>query len=250
MKASNYFAVIPQWIILNPDLSDGAVRLYALLRRYADKSGTAWPKVTTLAEQLDKGPRTIQRMLGELEAVGALRIKPHYHDDGRQGANRYIVVSENPSLLAWGGVEDDTDEDDTGDTHNQSHKNESQQGQADNRAALFDAMMVAWLSQTDNSKLTKSERGRINKAITELVRIDATPEQVIERADTYRRRMPSATISPQAIVRNWNAIAPETKRHRHDFTMVDETDEGVLYRCACGQEAEVDAPIKKGTSNA
>jgi DNA-binding transcriptional ArsR family regulator len=238
MKASNYFAVVPQWIILNTDLSDGAVRLYALLRRYADKSGEAWPRVTRLADQLEKGQRTIQRHLQELEAAGALRIKAYHHDDGRQGANRYIVVSENPSLLAWGGVEDDTDDHATGDTHKESHRNESQQG---NRAKLFDAMMKAWLNQTDHSKLTKSERGRINAAISELDRIGATPDEIIDRADAYRRRMPSATISPQAIARNWNAIAPTTLKHNHVWAIIDDRADGVLYRCKCGLESLVPA---------
>jgi hypothetical protein len=238
MKATNHFAVVPQWIILHPDLSDGAVRMYALLRRYADRSGTAWPRISTLAEQLSKGQRTVQRHINELEKVGALRIKPHYHDDGRQGANRYIVVSENPTLLAYGGAEDDTPEGDTGDTHNESHKNESQQGR---RAILFDAMTQAWLGHSDHHRLTKSERGRINQAITELDRIGATGDDIIERAQVYRRRMPSATISPQAIARNWNSIDPgfETASHAHDWTIFNEHDAGIDYRCECGAETTV-----------
>ena len=238
MKADNYYAVVPQWIIVNTDLSDGAVRLYALLRRYADKSGEAWPRVSTLADQLAKGQRTIQRSLQELETAGALRIKPYHHTDGRQGANRYIVVSENPTLLTWEGDENGTVEGDTGDTHKESHSNESQQGR---RASLFEAMMKAWLNQSDHTKLTKSERGRINAAIGELDRIGATPEEIIERADAYRTRMPDATISPQAIARNWNAIAPTTLKHNHVWEIIDDRADGVLYRCKCGLESLVPA---------
>ncbi len=241
MKADNYFAVVPQWVILNPDLSDGAVRLYALLRRYADKSGEAWPRVGTLASKLAKGERTIQRHISELENAGALRVKPQYYGDGRQGANRYVVVSENPSLLAYGGDEDDTDVHANSDTQKESHSNESQQPQVDRRAALFDGMMKAWLGHEDSSKLTKSERGRINQAITELDRIGATPEQIIERAEAYRVRMPDATISPQAIARNWNAIAPTTLKHNHDWMLVEDRPDGVLYSCKCGLESLVPA---------
>lgn len=98
MGADNYFAVVPEWVIDHPEISDGAVRLYAVLRRYADKGGRAWPSMGTLSDRLHKSERQVRRHMRELEEVGAVRVHPHY-TDGQQGANLYIVVSTPPTGL-------------------------------------------------------------------------------------------------------------------------------------------------------
>lgn len=50
-------------------------------------SSCPYPSVQTIADQLSRTPRTIQRTLRGLEARGWIKITPAHYPDGRQGAN-------------------------------------------------------------------------------------------------------------------------------------------------------------------
>jgi hypothetical protein len=43
MRASTPFAMVPEDITFHPDLSDGAIRLYAALAQHADREGRCRP---------------------------------------------------------------------------------------------------------------------------------------------------------------------------------------------------------------
>jgi len=51
---------------------------------YADPDGKCWPKVETLAFDSEVSKRTIQRKLGELQALGLIRVIPQYDQKGKQ----------------------------------------------------------------------------------------------------------------------------------------------------------------------
>lgn len=53
---------------------------------------------------------------------------------------------------------------------------------------------------------TSTERGRLNKAIKELLEVGATPAQISERASEYRRRYQDAALTPQALTGNWSSL--------------------------------------------
>ncbi len=68
------FSIIPEWILDHSDLSHGAVRLYGILARYADKQGVCWPSRATLALRLRCTPITVDRWATQLVEVEALTI--------------------------------------------------------------------------------------------------------------------------------------------------------------------------------
>ena len=70
---------------------------------------------------------------------------------------------------------------------------------------LFESLASA--CGLDWKQLTRTERGRLNKAVKELREIGATPEQVRERAAIYRQRCPDYFLTPQALVGNWSLMA-------------------------------------------
>lgn len=76
MSNTNGFTVISNDVIQNKNISVGAKSLYFLLSSYcfADKK-ECFPSQKTLAEQLNKSVRTIQRWLKELEENGLIQIK-------------------------------------------------------------------------------------------------------------------------------------------------------------------------------
>ena len=84
------FAMVPEWI-LDAEVSDRAVRLYAVLARYADGSGRAWPGRALLAKRVRCSKDSIDRAMAELVAVGAITKRGRVSADGDQTSNLYVV---------------------------------------------------------------------------------------------------------------------------------------------------------------
>ena len=66
------FAQVCHLVTLDGTLSDGAVRLYMLLLKYAQDKGACWPGITRLARELHKSKRTVKRYLMELVERGLI----------------------------------------------------------------------------------------------------------------------------------------------------------------------------------
>lgn len=66
IRVDRRFAIIDEWV-LDLDISDRALRLYAILLRYADKdTHKAFPSRKTLAERLRCSPKSVDRSIAEL----------------------------------------------------------------------------------------------------------------------------------------------------------------------------------------
>lgn len=92
IAADATFAIIPTWV-LDADVSAQAIRLYCILRRYADATGYSFPSRARLAERLHvKDVQTVDRALKELVGLGAVVVVPRY-EDGRQITSGYRLVS-------------------------------------------------------------------------------------------------------------------------------------------------------------
>jgi hypothetical protein len=89
------FAIVPEWL-LDADIGDCAVRLYAVLLRYGNSSGARMPGRATLARRLrKKSTDTVDRSMRELVEVGAVRVEHRFA--GRQRlTNRYHVRTSRP----------------------------------------------------------------------------------------------------------------------------------------------------------
>jgi hypothetical protein len=96
--AEGYFAIVPEWV-LDADISDRAVRLYGVLRRYADQQGRAFPSRRTLADRLHVAdPKVVDRALADLVQIGAVVVERTGGAPGQAWtANRYLVRHTRPS---------------------------------------------------------------------------------------------------------------------------------------------------------
>jgi Helix-turn-helix domain len=92
ISADAYFAIIPEWL-LDSEVSDRAIRLYAILRRYADAAGTCFPSRTTLAARLRCSVDSVDRAVKELTTLEAVTVTGRIGSDGDQTSNLYIVHS-------------------------------------------------------------------------------------------------------------------------------------------------------------
>ena len=81
------FAPIPNDILCRTDLSHGAKLCCARLIQYANKEGQAFPKLSTLGEELGMSPRAVQRFIVELETHNLLTTQQR----GRGQSNIYHV---------------------------------------------------------------------------------------------------------------------------------------------------------------
>jgi len=96
LNADEYFAILPEWI-LDSDISANAIRLYALLNRYANAQGTCFPKQETLANRMRCSIDTVARAAKELMAIGALTCKQQRKDGNEWTSNLYTVRSARPA---------------------------------------------------------------------------------------------------------------------------------------------------------
>ncbi len=89
------FAIIPEWV-LDLDVSDAALRLYALLLRYGGTSGTRMPSRRLLAERMRRSVDSVDRAMRDLETAGLVRVERRRR--GRENlTNRYHVRTTNPT---------------------------------------------------------------------------------------------------------------------------------------------------------
>lgn len=89
------FAIIPEWLIYHPSVSDRAIRLYATLHRHEGAEG-AYPSRARLASLLNCSLPSVDRAIDELRAAGALIISSRQRDDGGNTSNLY-TLNPNPS---------------------------------------------------------------------------------------------------------------------------------------------------------
>ena len=89
------FAIVPEWV-LDLEVSDAALRLYALLLRYGGTSGSRMPSRRLLAERMRRSVDSVDRAMRDLETAGLVRVERRRR--GRENlTNRYHVRTTNPA---------------------------------------------------------------------------------------------------------------------------------------------------------
>jgi len=85
------FAAIPDALVWDTEMTDGAVRLYCALARYAGSEHRVFFGVKTLGALLGLNPGTVRRRMRQLEMAGYVRVEARYREDGSQTANDYYL---------------------------------------------------------------------------------------------------------------------------------------------------------------
>jgi hypothetical protein len=80
--------------------------------------------------------------------------------------------------------------------------------------ALWDALVEAM----GHSVTTGTARGAWNKALADLRKAGATPEQIVLRADRYRARWPDRDCTPNALAKWWDELTTDTPRSTNGRT--------------------------------
>ena len=92
------FAIVPEWVI-DAAVSDGAFRLYSLLLRYGNSSGSRMPSRQTLARRLRRSVDAVDRAMRQLTEAGIVRVE-HRRSGEQFLSNRYHVRTTPPAGVA------------------------------------------------------------------------------------------------------------------------------------------------------
>lgn len=84
------YAGVPRALVTDRAVSDRAVRVYAVLTRFADRHKRAWPSQKTVAAELDCSVPTIERAVRELRSAGWITVSRRWPG----GPNQYVINDE------------------------------------------------------------------------------------------------------------------------------------------------------------
>jgi hypothetical protein len=234
-KAENYFAVVPEWVLFHEGLSDQAVRLYGVLRRYADQEQSeAWPSIPTLAKRMKRSDRSVQRAMKELLEHDAIVLVRR--PDGARSTNTYMVRTTRvgvTDLPPHGDSSATVDGDDSATQTIASRTTASTYP----RTEMFEEMVEAWHGRPYGAmkgKLTKTHRGQVNRAIKELAEIGVQQGEIAAVAQRYRIKWPEMQVTPSSIVKHWHTFTAEAQAQacKHEWKMTRELEVGLEYVCS------------------
>ena len=89
---STHFEMIPHWVMDHPEISSSGIRLYLILRRYADKQGRSFPSRSRLARDMNTSAlKTVDAAIDNLVSIGALEVESRFSEDGDRTSNLYTI---------------------------------------------------------------------------------------------------------------------------------------------------------------
>jgi len=74
LDGSGPWASVPTALLYDPNVSEGAVRVWAALASYADSDGACFPGQERLAERLGRSPDSVHRAIAALRKAGWLEV--------------------------------------------------------------------------------------------------------------------------------------------------------------------------------
>ena len=78
-------------IYQDQELGPRAKAVYIFLKDHADKDGTCWPSVRTMARELHLSRATVQRALNDLCTAGFLSRESRWRENGGCTSNLYKI---------------------------------------------------------------------------------------------------------------------------------------------------------------
>lgn len=88
-----WWAPVPEELILDPDVSHLALRVWCILRRHGDSPDNCYPSHRRIAGLLGVSPRSIARPLKDLETAGWIERFERRDGGGSRLADGYVVLT-------------------------------------------------------------------------------------------------------------------------------------------------------------
>ncbi len=78
--------------IYEADLPHRAVAVYLYLQNRADKEGTCYPAIGTIARELHLSASTVKRAIHDLEQSGFIRKKQRWRENGGRSSLLFEII--------------------------------------------------------------------------------------------------------------------------------------------------------------
>ena len=202
------FTIIPEWL-LDSDVSDKAIRLYALFGRYADnKDGQCYPSRKALAKRMRCHPGSLERPRNELIEAGALLaeqrwLEPKNGAKPEQTTTLYTLLRTPPRALTRPPAQEHASELEPSELEPLNLKDLAPTARKPD--LTWDAVMAV----CGVTQVTSSARGAYNRAVADLKSVDATPTDIGQHAQVFRTRWPDVSLTPTALARRWGETDPQ-----------------------------------------
>ena len=79
--------------IYESELPNRAVAVYLYLKDRADKEGTCYPAIGTIAKELHLSVSTVKRAIADLERNGYIRKKQRWRENGGRSSLLFEIIS-------------------------------------------------------------------------------------------------------------------------------------------------------------
>lgn len=201
-KASDYFAMIPEWVLYG-DISPAAVRVYGCLHRFANgQTAKCHPSRTTIAKLCRISVKSVDRALDELIKLGAVTCTKRWIDaegeiteDPAQGveftSNEYTVIMTLPrvNLTPPLGKSDATGRD-KNDTQTKAILNQSQEPSPSTNVEVVETPLVdliakQWWESRDKKPLGKKAWWTLRSVIQAALDRDYEPQEITDALNRY-----------------------------------------------------------------
>lgn len=118
---------------------------------------------------------------------------------------------------------------------------------------LWEALIT--ILEYDHKDITRNVRGQLNGALKQLREVEATPQDIWERAQIYRFMYPTLVLTPMALVNRWadltmsnlEKLMPEKVKNQRLLEFHDSMNDGKIFD-EMVQEGKIDQqgnPIKE-----
>ncbi len=96
------FAMVPEWLLFDPNVSMAAKTVYAALARHGSTEETCFPSVSRIAALLGSTPKTVRRLIDELVESGAVERHKRFRADGGATSNGYTIWGTESAPQGYG----------------------------------------------------------------------------------------------------------------------------------------------------
>ena len=240
IESDVYFSIVPEWVIDAP-ISAQAVRVYALLCRYADKEdGTCFPSHKTLANRINVSDSTIKRAIVELKKIGAIKSQKRFDKStGEQTSNLYTVLRLSSVIYDDPQVKDALP----------ARSSETYKPESINQSNILEDRKKLWRALTEAigyEPTTQTERAGWNKCIKQLREAGVSAEEIPNRVEIYKKLFVGMTLTPFALVKHWSLLSDVEEKKPKPYNCEDKghhfIDLDVIFQCRyCKMEQSKDA---------
>lgn len=202
------FTIVPEWLLAS-EVSDRAVRLYAVLGRHADTEGKSFPSRRTLAKQLRCSVSSLDRAVEELGELGAVDISERFTRNGDQTSNLYRLLRRPPSSRVNRPLFTDEHQNENYITRRVSPKGLTPMRDDGKRPRneVWDALVYVF-----GEPETETRRRLRGKVCRSLAGAGATYDEIVKRAKVWPRHFDDATLTETALEKHWDALGRKPLR--------------------------------------